>query len=70
MDIITRLTEKMNNKNLNKMELARISGIKKSTVYNIFNGKHNIKLETLRPIAKALDTTLDYLIKLKETLGI
>lgn len=66
MDIVTRLTEKMNNKNLNKMELARISGIKKSTVYNIFNGKYNIKLETLRPIAKALDTTLDYLITGRE----
>lgn len=63
--ILTLLQEK----NISKAELQKLSGLKKSTLYNVFDKKtntDNLNLETLKSIAKALNVTIDYLIYGKE----
>ncbi len=65
MGLIDRIVTKMQQLNITKAELQKKSGLKKSTFYNIFDKKTNtekIKLETIRAIAIALNTTLDFLI--------
>jgi transcriptional regulator with XRE-family HTH domain len=65
MDIISRMLALMAQKNLTKYELHKLSGVSKSTIYNMFNPKINselIKLENVRAIAETLGTTLDYLV--------
>ena len=70
MDIIDRVLALMDKQGISKAELQKMSGLKKSTFYNIFDNKTNpdkIKLETMRPIAEALNTTLDFHITGKDS---
>ncbi len=65
MTMIDRILEKMDEKNYKKADLCRITGINTSTIYNIFDSKTNpnkIKINTIQAIAKALDTTVDFLV--------
>ena len=66
MSIKDRILNLMEQKGLTKADLFRlVPELKRSTFYNIFDSKtnpKNITLDTIRPIAKALDTTLDYII--------
>lgn len=65
MNLIDRITQLMIEKNISKADLYRLTGLKKSTLYNIFDKKTNtdkVKLDTIKAIAKALDTTVDYLM--------
>lgn len=73
MDVIDRVLDLMKQQGISKGDLLRLSGLKRSTFYNIFDPKTNadkIKLDTMRPIAAALNTTLDYLITGKTTQSI
>ena len=65
MTIIDRILALMKKKNLTKYELHKLSGIGRSTIYNMFDPKTNpelIQLENIRAIAQTLGTTLDYLV--------
>ena len=44
-------------------QLAEASGISRSTIANIEDGRHHSKLDTLSAIAKALDTELVIALK-------
>lgn len=64
-NIITRMLTLMEQKGITKYELHKLSGVSKSTIYNMFDPKINpelIKLENVRAIAESLGTTLDYLV--------
>lgn len=70
MELINRILAVMQERNLSKADLHRLSGLKKSTFYNIFDEKTNpskIQLDTIRAIADALNTSLDYLMTGKES---
>lgn len=70
MELIDRILLLMQQQNLSKADLHRLSGLKKSTFYNVFDEKTNpakIQLETIRAIADALNTTLDYLMTGRDT---
>lgn len=70
MDLINRILTLMQEQNLSKADLHRLSGLKKSTFYNVFDEKTNpskIQLDTIRAIADALNTSLDYLMTGKES---
>lgn len=70
MELIDRILMLMQKQNLSKADLHRLSGLKKSTFYNLFDEKTNpdkIQLDTIRAIADALNTTLDYLMTGKDT---
>lgn len=65
MNIIDRIVELMNKQGVSKKDLLKLTGLSKSTFYYLFSdtiNENKISLETIRPIAKALNTTLDYLI--------
>lgn len=62
MDIVDRILAEMQKKGINKFQLSKLSGVKRSTIYNVFNKSYDIKLEALRPIAKVLGVSLDYLV--------
>lgn len=65
MTIMERIKKIMDEKNLTKADLVRLSGLKKPTIYRIFDESidgSKIRIETLAPIAKALDVDLDYLL--------
>ena len=66
MTLVKRLNKELERKNISKLELAKLSGVKRSTVYNVFNEAYDAKLDTLRPIARVLDVSLDYLITGKD----
>lgn len=53
------IKEKLAIKGLNHMDLVRITGLKKSTVYGITEGT---SIETIKAIASALDVTIEELI--------
>jgi repressor LexA len=60
------LTEKLNllmkQRNINRSELSRGSGVPYTTVVNFYEkGTENVKLSTLRKIADYLEVSLDYL---------
>ncbi len=48
-------------KNVSLVELAKLTGISKSTLNNIENGKTLPKITQLEAIAKALETRIDAL---------
>lgn len=65
MSIINRITARMIEIGITKAELQKRSNLKRSTFYNIFDPKTNenkLALETIRAVAIALDTNIDYLI--------
>lgn len=66
MDIIkTRILNLLKEKEMTKADILKKSNLKKSTLYNVFDEKtdiKNINLETITAICSALNTTLDYII--------
>lgn len=63
MDFINNLEKKMQEKNLNKSQLARGMGVAPSTVNSWFNrSAENITLKTLRKLAEFLDCSIDSLV--------
>ena len=63
--IMDRIKAIMQTKGITKADLVRLSGLKKPTVYRIFDEKidgSKIRIETLAPIAKALDVELNFLL--------
>lgn len=57
-------------RNMSKADLLRLSNLKKSTFYNIFDEKtdeNNLNLDTVKQIAKALNVSIDYLIDEEDT---
>lgn len=61
MDILTWRARYMNGMTLE--ELAKLTGISKSTLNNIENGKTSPTLDQLKAIAKALDTRITLLFE-------
>lgn len=60
-----KLLQLLNERNMSKADLLRLSNLKKSTFYNIFDEKtdeNNLNLDTVKELAKALNVSLDYLI--------
>lgn len=63
MDFINNLEKKMQEKNLNKSQLARGMGVAPSTVNSWFNrSAENITLKTLRKLADFLECSIDSLV--------
>lgn len=63
MDFLSNLEKKMNEKNLNKSQLAKGMGVAPSTVNSWFNrSAENITLKTLRKLADFLDCSIDSLV--------
>lgn len=63
MDFIKNLEKKMQEKNLNKSQLARGMGVAPSTVNSWFNrSAENITLKTLKKLASFLECTIDELV--------
>ena len=62
MEAIKRIEQEMMKKGISKLKLSKLSGVKRSTIYNIFNGNVEIKIEALRKISKVLNVSLDYLV--------
>lgn len=63
MDFIKNLEKKMQEKNLNKSQLARGMGVAPSTVNSWFNrSAENITLRTLRKLADFLNCSIDSLV--------
>ena len=63
MDFIKNLEKKMQDKNLNKSQLARGMGVAPSTVNSWFNrSAENITLKTLKKLAGFLDCSIDSLV--------
>lgn len=57
-------------RNMSKADLLRLSNLKKSTFYNIFDEKtdeNNLNLDTVKQLAKALNVSIDYLIDEEDT---
>lgn len=61
MDILTWRARYM--KGMTLEELAKLTGISKSTLNNIENGKTSPTLDQLKAIAKALDTRITLLFE-------
>lgn len=60
------INELLNEKGMTKYKLAKISGVPQSTIADICSGKTDIKkcsADTLYKLAKALDVTMESLIK-------
>lgn len=63
MDFIKNLEKKMQEKNLNKSQLARGMGVAPSTVNSWFHrSAENITLRTLKKLAEFLDCSIDSLV--------
>jgi DNA-binding Xre family transcriptional regulator len=63
MDFLSNLEKKMNEKNLNKSQLAKGMGVAPSTVNSWFNrSAENITLKTLKKLAAFLECTIDELV--------
>ena len=63
MDFLSNLERKMNEKNLNKSQLARGMGVAPSTVNSWFNrSAENITLKTLKKLADFLECSIDSLV--------
>lgn len=64
MTLQKKVLELKKRDNLNYDELAKKYDIKKTTLFEIASGKtQNPKLDTLQKLAKALNITIDELIK-------
>lgn len=65
MNIMNRVKALMHAKGISRADLVKLSGLKKTTVYRLFEDgidDSKIRIETLAPIAKALDTNVDFLL--------
>ena len=66
MDIINRIKERMDYKNMTILDVIEKSRLKRSTVYYILESEENAlkcKVENLIAISNALDCNLDYITK-------
>lgn len=63
MRVIFKITEERIKQNLSISELARISGVSKTTISEIENGKHDTTVTTVCMIADALNVKLDDIVK-------
>lgn len=64
--MLERIMHLMEQLGITKNKLAIMSGLSRTTVYHALSCEENCRktqLETMRPIAAALNTTLDYIIK-------
>ena len=66
MSIKDRMEKALAEKNMTKAELADIAGVKRTTIYSCFQRDAGLQLETLKPVAKVLGLSLDYLVYGKE----
>jgi DNA-binding Xre family transcriptional regulator len=63
MKLTDKLDLLMNEKGINRAELARESGIPYTTISSFYDkGTDNVKLSTLRKLADYFDCSLDYLV--------
>ena len=65
MNIMNRVKALMHAKGISRADLVKLSGLKKTTVYRLFEDgidDSKIRIETLAPVAKALDTNVDFLL--------
>ena len=66
MTFTEKLDMLMEKNHMNKSELSRISGIPYTTIDGFYKkGSDNIKLSTLKKIAKSFDCSLDYTGRIK-----
>ncbi len=64
--IIIRLRHILNNKGINQSELAKATGIRPSTIYDLYNNNATfIKLENLYKICNFLNCRIDDILQLK-----
>ena len=62
MSFLTKLDKLMNDRNINKSQLSKESGIPYTTIDGFYKkGTENIKLSTLKKLAQYFDCSLDYL---------
>ena len=62
MNFLEKLDSLMSEMSINKAELSRISGVPYTTIDGFYKkGYENAKISTIRKIARALGTSLDYL---------
>jgi len=57
--IIRQILSLRRKKNLTQEQLAKLTGVKQSSIARIESGRHNTSLRLLEKIAEALDTELD-----------
>ena len=63
MSLTDKLDMMMKEKGISKMDLSRGSGIPYSTISSFYDkGTDNVKLSTLKKIAKYFDCSLDFLV--------
>lgn len=61
--MIERIEGLMRDKNINKMELSRLSGIPYTTIQNFWkNGIANVQLSTIRKLAAVFNMSIDELV--------
>ena len=60
--MIERIKKEMERQGITKFQLSKLSGIGRSTIYNIFDNNVDIRASSLIEIAKALNVSVDYLI--------
>ena len=68
--MLERILELMKSQNINKNRLATMANLPRTTVYSALLNEENCKkakLETMRAIADALKTTLDFIMTGKDT---
>ena len=64
MTFLEKLDRLMDEKSVNKADLSRISGVPYTTIDGFYKkGYENAKISTIRKIAHALETSLDYLVE-------
>lgn len=62
MSFLTKLDRLMSEKNINKSQLSRESGVPYTTIDGFYKkGTENIKLSTLKKLAAYFNCSLDYL---------
>lgn len=69
LDITEKVCEKMEQKNINRAEFAKVLGVSRPAVTKILNGSSNFTLRTLLSIADALELNLAVQFEEKETVS-
>lgn len=63
------LYEMLQTKNMTKYQLAKLSGVPKTTILDIFSGKRDIEqctVKTVYSIARVLDTTVEHILSVSQ----
>lgn len=53
---------------LSQQDLSRLTGLSEPTISNLMNGQHQYDVSTLHTLAGALQTTMTYLVVLRDKL--